>query len=251
MITISIIGSGKLSYNLSEAFISNKEFRLNEIYSRNNKNIKLFNKKIKFTNKIENLGEADFYFILTNDDSIEEISKKIKTKNGMILHSSGTKGKDALSNHLNFGVFYPLQTFSFNKKIDFTRTPILIEGDSKKSLEKLKELCQKLELEFEEVNSEKRLHYHLAASFANNFTNHILSLTDELINKFKLEKKFFIPIANETFKKFQSNKSKESQTGPAVRNDVKTLKKHEEILKKSNYLNLYKIITKSIKKNDL
>ena len=56
---------------------------------------------------------------------------------------------------------------------------------------------------------------------------------------------------NETFKKFQSNKSKESQTGPAVRNDVKTLKKHEEILKKSNYLNLYKIITKSIKKNDL
>ena len=114
MITISIIGSGKLSYNLSEAFISNKEFRLNEIYSRNNKNIKLFNKKIKFTNKIENISEADFYFILTNDDSIDEISKKIKTKNGMILHSSGTKGKDALSNHLNFGVFYPLQTFSFN-----------------------------------------------------------------------------------------------------------------------------------------
>ena len=98
MITISIIGSGKLSYNLSEAFISNKELRLNEIYSRNNNNIKLFNKKIKFTNKIDSLSEADFYFILTNDDSIEEIIKKIKTKNGMILHSSGTKGKDALSN---------------------------------------------------------------------------------------------------------------------------------------------------------
>ena len=80
MITISIIGSGKLSYNLSEAFISNKELRLNEIYSRNNKNIKLFNKKIKFTNKIDCLSEADFYFILTNDDSIEEISKKIKQK---------------------------------------------------------------------------------------------------------------------------------------------------------------------------
>ena len=80
MITISIIGSGKLSYNLSEAFISNKELRLNEIYSRNNKNIKLFNKKIKFTNKIDSLSEADFYFILTNDDSIEEISKKDKNK---------------------------------------------------------------------------------------------------------------------------------------------------------------------------
>ena len=66
MITISIIGSGKLSYNLSEAFISNKELRLNEIYSRNNKNIKLFNKKIKFTNEIDSLSEADFYFILTN-----------------------------------------------------------------------------------------------------------------------------------------------------------------------------------------
>ena len=137
----------------------------------------------------------------------KKIVKKIKTKNGMILHSSGTMGKDALSNHLNFGVFYPLQTFSFNKKIDFTRTPILIEGDSKKSLEKLKELCQKLELEFEEVNSEKRLHYHLAASFANNFTNHILSLTDELINKFRPILafgliKFFSNILIEAFSKF-------------------------------------------------
>jgi len=251
MLTVSLIGSGKLSYNLSKALMSNKNFKVVEVYSRSNKNIKLFDKEIKFTKKIENLKEVDFYFLLSNDDSIEEVSQKIKTKNGMILHSSGTMGIEILSNHLNFGVFYPLQTFSFSEKIDFTKTPILIEGNSQKSLEKLKELCRILEVEFEEVDSKKRLHYHLAASFANNFTNHILSLTDELVNKFKLEKKFFIPIANETFKKFQSNKSKESQTGPAVRNDVKTLKKHEEILKKSNYLNLYKIITKSIRRNDL
>ena len=251
MVTISIIGSGKLSFNLSEALIKNKKLKVNEIYSRNNKNIKLFNGKIKFTNKIENLKEVDFYFILSNDDSIEELSQKIKTKNGMILHSSGSKDINVLSNHLNFGVFYPLQTFGFNKKTDFAKTPILIEGNSEENLEKLKELCHKMEVDFEEVDSKKRLHYHLAASFANNFTNHILSLTDEIINKFNLKKDFFIPIVNETFKKFKINKSKESQTGPAVRNDLKTLKKHKKILKKSNYLNLYKIISKSIKKNDL
>tara|TARA_B100000963_G_scaffold264322_1_gene232437 strand:+ start:5964 stop:6719 length:756 start_codon:yes stop_codon:yes gene_type:complete len=251
MPTVSLIGSGKLSYNLYKALMSNRNFKVVEVFSRSNKNIKLFDKEIKFTKKIENLKEVDFYFLLSNDDSIQEVSQKIKTKNGMILHSSGTMGMEILSNHLNFGVFYPLQTFSFNKKIDFTNIPILIESNTRKNLEKLKELCYQLKVEFEEVDSKKRLQYHLAASFANNFTNHILSLTDEIINKFNLKKDFFIPITNETFKKFKNNKSKESQTGPAVRNDLKTLKKHEEILKKSNYLNLYKIITKSIRRNDL
>ena len=251
MLTVSLIGSGKLSYNLYKALISNRNFKVVEVYSRSNKNIKFFDKDIKFTKKIKNLKEVDFYFLLSNDDSIEEVSQKIKTKHGMILHSSGTMGLEILSNHLNFGVFYPLQTFSFNNKIDFSNTPVLIESNTQKNLEKLKELCYQLKVEFEEVDSKKRLQYHLAASFANNFTNHILSLTDEIINKFNLKKDFFIPITNETFKKFKNNKSKESQTGPAVRNDLKTLKKHEEILKKSNYLNLYKIITKSIRRNDL
>jgi predicted short-subunit dehydrogenase-like oxidoreductase (DUF2520 family) len=108
-----------------------------------------------------------------------------------------------------------------------------------------------LKVTYEEVDSKNRLYYHLAATFSNNFTNHLLSVTDEIINKFNLNKDFFIPISKQTIQKFKDNKSKESQTGPAIRNDIQTIKKHEKILENSNYLNLYKIITKSIKKNDL
>ena len=251
MITISLIASGKLSYNLSKVFSNNENFRIIEIYSRQKKNTNLFNEKIKFTDKIENLKKADFYFILCNDDSIKEISKKINVNGGMVLHSSGTININILSNHKNYGVFYPLQTFNFHNKLNFTDVPVLIEANTKKNLDKLKKLCELLNTTFKVIDSKDRLYYHLAATFANNFTNHLLSVTDEIINKFNLNKDFFIPISNQTIQKFKENKSKESQTGPAIRNDVKTIKKHERILENSNYLNLYKIITESIKKNDL
>lgn len=251
MITISLIASGKLSYNLSKVFSNNENFRIIEIYSRQKKNNNLFNEKIKFTDKIENLKKADFYFILCNDDSIKEISKKINVNGGMVLHSSGTININILSNHKNYGVFYPLQTFNFHNKLNFTDVPVLIEANTKKNLDKLKKLCELLNTTFKVIDSKDRLYYHLAATFANNFTNHLLSVTDEIINKFNLNKDFFIPISNQTIQKFKENKSKESQTGPAIRNDVKTIKKHERILENSNYLNLYKIITESIKKNDL
>ena len=251
MITISLIASGKLSYNLSKVFSNNENFRIIEIYSRKKKNTNLFNEQIKFTDKIENLKKADFYFILCNDDSIKEISKKINVNGGMVLHSSGTININILSNHKNYGVFYPLQTFNFHNKLNFTDVPVLIEANTKKNLDKLKKLCELLNTTCKVIDSKDRLYYHLAATFANNFTNHLLSITDEIINKFNLNKDFFIPISNQTIQKFKENKSKESQTGPAIRNDIKTIKKHEKILKNSNYLNLYKIITKSIKKNDL
>ena len=251
MITISLIASGKLSYNLSRVFSNNENFQIIEIYSRQKKNNNLFDEKIKFTDKIENLKKADFYFILCNDDSIKEISKKVNVNSGMVLHSSGTININILSNHKNYGVFYPLQTFNFHNKLNFTDVPVLIEANTKKNLDKLKRLCELLNTTCKVIDSKDRLYYHLAATFANNFTNHLLSVTDKIINKFNLNKDFFIPISNQTIQKFKENKSKESQTGPAIRNDVKTIKKHERILENSNYLNLYKIITESIKKNDL
>ena len=251
MFTISLIATGKLSYNLCEVFSNNENFRIIEVYSRRKKNTNLFSEKIKFTDKIENLRKADFYFILCNDDSIKEISKKINVEGGVVLHSSGTQNINILSNQKNYGVFYPLQTFNFRDKLNFVEIPVLIEANSKKNLDKLKKLCELLNVTCKVVDSKNRLYYHLAATFANNFTNHLLSVTDEIINKFNLNKDFFIPISNKTIQKFKENKSKESQTGPAIRNDIKTIKKHEKILENSNYLNLYKIITKSIKKNDL
>ena len=53
MFTISLISSGKLSYNLCEVFSNNENFRIIEIYSRRKKNTNLFSEKIKFTDKIE------------------------------------------------------------------------------------------------------------------------------------------------------------------------------------------------------
>ena len=54
MTTISIIGSGKLSYNLSEAFMSNKEFRLNDMVYPSFQLYKANNKLLHFVGILQN-----------------------------------------------------------------------------------------------------------------------------------------------------------------------------------------------------
>ena len=46
--------------------------------------------------------------------------------------------------------------------------------------------------------------------------------------------------------KIKTLSPKESQTGPAVRNDNKTIEKHIDFLKDENQKEIYKILTKSI-----
>jgi hypothetical protein len=42
---------------------------------------------------------------------------------------------------------------------------------------------------------------------------------------------------------------KEVQTGPAIRNDIKTIERHLSFLTNENQVNIYKILTQSILQN--
>ena len=154
-----------------------------------------------------------------------------------------------LNSHLNFGVIYPLQTFSFERNIDFNKIPLLVEASNKKTLNELIDFSCKLSKKTVIMNSDKRLICHLSAVFANNFTNHLIYTSEELLDKFNIDKDLIHPLFEETILKIKSISSYDAQTGPASRNDLETIENHINFLKKNNLtfnVDIYKSITESI-----
>ena len=248
MIKVVLLGSGNVAYHLALALKSADHVELIQRYSRNGNNNSYFEPTLPCTNQLKDLKKADIYIIAINDDSISSFSKKLASLDGLVVHTSGSIGMNELDQNLKRGVFYPVQTFTINQKIDFKKVPLIIEADSKEDLQLLYHLATALSDQVFELNSSEREKLHVSAVFANNFSNYMFACADTICQEFNLPFDILKPIILETAKKIQDISPKEAQTGPARRNDQATIEKHLELLqgeKKEVYQILSKAITKS------
>jgi predicted short-subunit dehydrogenase-like oxidoreductase (DUF2520 family) len=247
------IGSGNVAYHLSKAFHA-KGFEILQVYSRTLKNAQLLAKELNSTatNNIKELNPgADVYFICLKDDSIETVLKQLKLKNKFLVHTSGSVAMiDLKPFSNNYGVFYPLQTFTKEQKVKFKNLPICLEANNDKNKIILLNIAYELTNNVYVINSEQRKQLHLAAVFANNFTNHLFAIADEILKKQSLPFELLLPLIKETVKKVKSISPTQAQTGPALRNDKKTIQKHLKMLS-PNHKKLYEAITKSIQQTSL
>ncbi|MCE3228130.1 MAG: hypothetical protein K0S32_2681 [Bacteroidetes bacterium] len=243
--TIVIIGCGNLAWHLATHSISLKEFKVVVHNHQPNKLLSPFEtigcEVHTSLNKITK--EADFYFICVSDQFIARVSKRIKTEKGIVIHTSGSKNISELQ-HENCAVFYPVQTFSKNDRVDWKKTPVLIEASGPKSLKKIKTIANLFSREVTSLDSEKRLRLHLSAVLVNNFTNAMYVAADDFLSKSKDKKinfKLLKPLIRQTVTKLDRLSPLNAQTGPAKRNDKKVMKLHSELLSKDKELQkLYK-----------
>jgi predicted short-subunit dehydrogenase-like oxidoreductase (DUF2520 family) len=248
---IVCIGSGNVATHMANAFKENG-VDIVQIWSKNLENAVLLANETG-AQAISDLKaidkHADLYLIAVNDDAIVKVTGALKDVNGLVVHTSGATGMDVLAGVKNHGVFYPLQTFSKAEPIDFIHVPICLEANSADNLSLLRLIAVKLTPLIYEVNTEKRKVLHLAGVFACNFVNHLYQLSHKIIQKNDLDFEILRPLIMETALKVQHALPENVQTGPAVRNDKKTILKHEELLKRTPHLQeIYKILSKSIKK---
>ena len=251
---ISFIGAGNVAWHLSQAFDHHQQ-PIEEVYSRSYKNAdqlcgRLYHAKPKSDLDFSD-SKAEVFFIAVSDDAIEEVLRVAEFPIGStILHTSGTKSLDILIAHTkigNIGVFYPLQTFSKSKAVDFRKTPICIEANSTATEQQLEKLAFSICENVCFYNSEDRKVLHLAAVFACNFTNHMLTLSKQIVEKEGLDFAVLKPLIEETISKAIANGPAKSQTGPAARNDQKTIAEHEKMLNDDGVLSsIYATITESI-----
>lgn len=175
---------------------------------------------------------TELIIVSVPDSKIEEVLSEIRCdKNTVVVHTSGSTGIDVFpSKTQKFGVFYPLQTFSPGRTPSFTELPVFIEASSGEVSDMLNETALSLGAKPCYCETEKRRILHMAAVFANNFSNHMLTLADDIAGKAGYSFSELKPLVTETFAKALENGPASSQTGPAVRNDKNTIRKHMELL---------------------
>lgn len=195
--------------------------------------------------------DADIILIAVADKAIEEVAGKIKNKNSVVAHTSGSIPMDVLKNvGKNIGVFYPLQTFSKGREINYKEIPLFLEGNSSEIIFKLKKLGSLFTNNIYEADSAKRKKLHLASVFACNFTNALASVSEKLLENTGYDFKVLHPLMKETIQKLETLSPGEAQTGPAVRKDEKVIEDHKKMLEDQPDLKLlYSIFSDYIKQN--
>lgn len=250
---VSFIGSGNLAWHLAPA-LDNAGFVVKEVYSQNPKHAEALTERLY---QAEVKASLDFstsasglFIIAVHDDAIESIAQEIILPDDAVLvHTSGSQPLQALrfAATANTGVFYPLQTFSKSKKVNFKDIPLFIESNTSEAEIALTTVAKAISHRVKKIGSEERKALHISAVFASNFTNHMLTISQEILQQNSLTFELLKPLIEETIAKALSIGPQHAQTGPAMRGDLKVLDKHMEFLHDDEDLNeVYKTISQHI-----
>lgn len=245
MIKVVLIGDGNVAVHLAKAFSKSSFIQFLQRFSRNNKNDPYFNNSIPKTNIIAHIVKADIYVIAISDDSINQFSKDLNFTHGLVVHTSGSMPLSALQCNSNKGVLYPLQTFSKEQSLDFKNIPIAIEAENEPDYNLLEKLANNLSQFTYRIDTDQRKKLHVAAVFANNFSNHMFQIAEEICHENNFSFSILKPLILETANKIGNLSPEIAQTGPAKRNDQKVIKNHLDQLK-NNQKEIYKLVTESI-----
>jgi predicted short-subunit dehydrogenase-like oxidoreductase (DUF2520 family) len=247
MLSVVLIGGGNVAFHLMKAFQDNPHVDLKQWYNRTIDPLTDYASRIRITDDLSTLMPADIYLIAVSDDAIRDVSQALPFSNRLVAHTSGSASIHDLDSKQQRAVFYPLQSFSKQADLDFSEVPICIEVLDKPNFNILKDLSDSLGCKSYKINTEQRQTLHLSAVFANNFVNQLYRIAHEISDAKSINFDILKPLILETAKKVQHMSPYRAQTGPAKRNDKKTIKRHLKLLNREEHRKIYTILTDSIK----
>lgn len=231
---IVLIGSGNIATHLGKAILKLEQHQLIQVYSKTLANAEALANVLSVP-AIADLADlqtdADLYILAVSDAAIASVSDSLpKDLKGIVIHCSGATPMEQLHNNLNHGVIYPIQSFSKTIDVDLQQVPLGVEGSTDLVESKLTAFAKDLSKKVFPCSTEQRLAIHVAAVFANNFTNALFQVSYELMEQHGLSFDLIRPIILETAEKVQKQVPALVQTGPAVRNDEITMQRHLQFI---------------------
>ena len=225
---IALIGRGRVATNLLPAL----QKAGHEVVSVNSRTLE------------ELPTEADIYIISVKDSALHEVAMNATKgrEQQLFVHTAGSMPMDlfkGLTTH--YGVFYPMQTFSKERMVDFNAISLFLEA--------MKMLAASLTPHIYELDSEGRKHLHLAAVFACNFANHCYALSAEVLEAKGLPFSVMLPLVDETARKVHELAPRDAQTGPAVRGDQNVMQMQAAMLAdKPDVKQIYELLSNDIQR---
>ncbi len=245
MISVTLVGSGNVAHHLAIAISNAPNVVLEQWVVRSTASV-LIDVDTKLSVEFNPSSTSQIVILAISDDAIADYSASLILNNALLVHTSGSVSLHHLDKKHRRGVFYPLQTFSKNRSLDFSTVPICIEALQKEDLQLLADLANALGCKSQIISSEQRLALHLAAVFVNNFSNQMYRIAHEISDRARLDFDLLKPLILETAMKVQELSPYRAQTGPALRKDQKTIKRHLKQLDNENHRLIYELITNSI-----
>jgi len=250
---VAILGAGNIGWHISKAFIK-AGHPVKQVWSRTPEKAVDIALEIG-ANSITDLSligdNIDLVVLAVSDDAIVDVASQLNLNNKQVLvHTSGSTSIAALERYaVNYGVIYPLQTFSKNVEVDFLKVPVCVEGSTVEIGELLLSLANDLSESAQKLNSEQRVLLHISAVFASNFTNHFYTIAQNILAESGLNFSMIRPLIEATANKALHESPFELQTGPARRNDQLTIEKHSSLLiDKLELKALYEMVSQNIVK---
>ena len=251
---VVLIGAGNVGYHLGHRF-HDRGIKVAQVFSRDIQKAQELAESLEsgYTNKFDEISALQdcLYLMAVKDDAISTVAHRLRLlshSHRLFAHTSGAISSQILAEHFqNFGVFYPLQTFSKGRPVDFNQLPICIYASNQVLLSALDKLGRRISQQVQTVDDNQRSVLHVAAVFVNNFTNHLFGIGQEIVDSKNLSFDLLRPLVAETAAKIMENDPQPMQTGPAVRGDQETILSHLSFLQSfPEYQNLYRIISHSI-----
>ena len=205
--------------------------------------VAMIEKTIGGQDALPNIADAERIFAELLQGIVEG-----KREEALMVHTAGSIPMNVWEGHVwHYGVFYPMQTFSKQREVDFKEIPFFIEASSTEDAAFLKAIASTLSNRVYDADSEQRKSLHLAAVFTCNFTNHMYALAAELLKKYNLPFDVMLPLIDETARKVHELEPKAAQTGPAIRYDENVIGNHLRMLADDPGMQqLYELLSRSI-----
>jgi len=247
---ICLIGAGNMATQLG-MFLLEKGHQIVQVWSRTQQSATKLASKLNcpYTTETSSItSETDIYILAINDTAIESILAQRSWGDTLVVHTAGSTPMNILAAYCtNYGVFYPFQTFTIEKKVDFDHIPVCIEANTPQNLGILNGLAHSISQNIKLFDSNQRQQIHLAAVFVCNFVNHFYSIGEKLLTEKGIDFEILKPLILETASKVIYQSPESSQTGPASRNDRIVMDKHLAMLASYPDLkNLYSLLSERI-----
>ncbi len=232
---ISFIGAGRVAHHLVHAL--KQRHQIIQIYSQGFVHAQKLATEVKAEavhTFAELSAEIDVLIIAVSDSAISDVIQHVHAylPNTLIVHTSGSTDIEKLTKvHARAGVFYPLQTFSLDREVEWYSTPLFIEATHLEDLNTLLQLANELSQRVYQYNSAQRLSLHLAAVFACNFSNYCYDMAKQIVDAKQVDFSLLYPLIIETAQKALQAEPRNMQTGPAMRGDQNIIAMHAQMLK--------------------
>jgi predicted short-subunit dehydrogenase-like oxidoreductase (DUF2520 family) len=261
---IAIIGTGNIGTWLFKTLQTQNNLLVVSVSSRNMETLP---------------ANFDLYIFALKDDVYETVLQQIPFQMSHAVHTSGSLSQQILAPFAEkVGVVYPYQTITREAEgrkekgegrkeaveispsnfegvpegrgsLYICDVPICIESSDADFEASLFQWANSIFPIVYKINEKQRFAMHLAAVFANNFTNAMYGVAYQIFKENNLDWSLIFPLLENTLEKAKYNNPRLVQTGPAVRNDSSIMEKHCEALKDENLKSLYGIVSKIILKN--